>query len=54
MGPIRLRRGIGYVIQESACFPFTVERNIGLVPAIEEWPAAAFVNASANCCSWLP
>ena len=37
---IRLRRGIGYVIQESGLFPhFTVERNIGLVPEIEGWPA---------------
>ena len=36
---IRLRRGIGYVIQESGLFPhFTVERNIGLVPTIEGWP----------------
>ncbi|HKV77830.1 MAG TPA: ATP-binding cassette domain-containing protein [Candidatus Sulfotelmatobacter sp.] len=36
---IRLRRGIGYVIQESGLFPhFTVERNIGLVPKIEGWP----------------
>jgi osmoprotectant transport system ATP-binding protein len=35
---IRLRRGIGYVIQEAGLFPhFTVERNIGLVPRIEEW-----------------
>jgi len=38
--PIRLRRGIGYVIQDAGLFPhFTVERNIGLVPRIEEWPA---------------
>ena len=38
--PIRLRRGIGYVIQDAGLFPhFTVERNIGLVPSIEEWPA---------------
>src|ERR1700739_4651696 len=38
--PIRLRRGIGYVIQDAGLFPhFTVQRNIGLVPAIEEWPA---------------
>jgi osmoprotectant transport system ATP-binding protein len=38
--PIRLRRGIGYVIQDAGLFPhFTVERNIGLVPAIEKWPA---------------
>jgi osmoprotectant transport system ATP-binding protein len=37
---IRLRRGIGYVIQEVGLFPhFTVERNIGLVPRIEGWPA---------------
>jgi len=37
--PIRLRRGIGYVIQDAGLFPhFTVERNIGLVPTIEEWP----------------
>jgi osmoprotectant transport system ATP-binding protein len=35
---IRLRRGIGYVIQEVGLFPhFTVERNIGLVPSIEGW-----------------
>ena len=35
---IRLRRGIGYVIQDVGLFPhFTVERNIGLVPHIEEW-----------------
>ena len=37
---IRLRRGIGYVIQDVGLFPhFTVERNIGLVPRIEGWPA---------------
>ena len=37
--PIRLRRGIGYVIQDAGLFPhFTVERNIGLVPGIEGWP----------------
>jgi len=37
--PIRLRRGIGYVIQEVGLFPhFTVERNIGLVPSVEGWP----------------
>ena len=36
---IRLRRGIGYVIQEIGLFPhFTVERNIGIVPSIEGWP----------------
>ncbi|MFZ0758310.1 MAG: ATP-binding cassette domain-containing protein [Candidatus Sulfotelmatobacter sp.] len=37
---IRLRRGIGYVIQDVGLFPhFTVERNIGLVPRIEGWTA---------------
>lgn len=36
--PIRLRRRTGYVIQEGGLFPhFTVERNIGLVPALERW-----------------
>jgi osmoprotectant transport system ATP-binding protein len=37
---IRLRRMIGYVIQEIGLFPhFTIERNIGLVPKIEGWPS---------------
>jgi osmoprotectant transport system ATP-binding protein len=35
---VRLRRSIGYVIQESGLFPhFSVERNIGLVPKLESW-----------------
>ena len=35
---IRLRRGMGYVIQDVGLFPhFSVERNIGLVPKIEGW-----------------
>ncbi|HEU4386448.1 MAG TPA: ATP-binding cassette domain-containing protein [Blastocatellia bacterium] len=37
--PIRLRRHIGYVIQETGLFPhFSVERNIALVPRLEKWP----------------
>lgn len=37
--PIRLRREIGYVIQEVGLFPhFTIERNIGLLPELEGWP----------------
>jgi osmoprotectant transport system ATP-binding protein len=37
---IRLRRSIGYVIQDVGLFPhFTVERNIGLIPRIEGWNA---------------
>jgi len=36
--PIRLRRHIGYVIQEVGLMPhMTVERNVGLVPALEGW-----------------
>src|SRR6202453_2600503 len=39
--PIQLRRSIGYVIQDGGLFPhFTVERNIALVPRIENWPQA--------------
>lgn len=37
---IRLRRSIGYVIQNVGLFPhLTVERNISLVPRLERWPA---------------
>ena len=37
---IRLRRTIGYAIQEVGLFPhFTVARNIAVVPQIEHWPA---------------
>jgi osmoprotectant transport system ATP-binding protein len=37
---IRLRRTIGYAIQDVGLFPhFTVARNIGLVPQIEDWPS---------------
>jgi osmoprotectant transport system ATP-binding protein len=38
--PIRLRRRIGYVIQEVGLLPhFTVERNVGLLPRLEGWSA---------------
>jgi osmoprotectant transport system ATP-binding protein len=38
--PIRLRRRIGYVIQEIGLFPhLTVAENIGIVPRLEGWPA---------------
>jgi len=37
--PTRLRRGIGYVIQEIGLFPhFTVAENVGLLPHLEGWP----------------
>ena len=36
--PIRLRRRIGYVIQEVGLFPhFTVAENVGLVPRLDGW-----------------
>ena len=35
---VRLRRRIGYVIQETGLFPhFTVRENVGLVPKLEGW-----------------
>ncbi len=38
---IRLRRRIGYVLQEAGLFPhFTVERNVALVPELESWEKA--------------
>lgn len=37
---IKLRRRIGYVLQEAGLFPhFTVGRNIALVPSLENWSA---------------
>lgn len=36
--PIKLRRKIGYVLQEGGLFPhFTVEKNVALVPDLENW-----------------
>ncbi|HZK20494.1 MAG TPA: ABC transporter ATP-binding protein [Treponemataceae bacterium] len=35
---IKLRRNIGYVIQQTGLFPhMTVAKNIGIVPALEKW-----------------
>ena len=37
---IRLRRRIGYVLQDVGLFPhMTVEANVGLLPRLERWPA---------------
>jgi osmoprotectant transport system ATP-binding protein len=37
---IALRRHIGYVVQEIGLFPhWTIERNIALVPRLENWPS---------------
>lgn len=39
--PIRLKRSIGYVIQEVGLFPhFTVAQNVALVPRLEGWKEA--------------
>ena len=36
--PIQLRRRTGYVIQDAGLFPhFTVERNVALVPSLQNW-----------------
>jgi osmoprotectant transport system ATP-binding protein len=44
--PIRLRRHIGYVIQEVGLFPhFTIGRNVGLVPTLEGKPDPRRVDA---------
>jgi osmoprotectant transport system ATP-binding protein len=38
---IALRRQTGYVIQEGGLFPhFTIERNVALVPTLENWERA--------------
>jgi len=39
--PIRMRRRMGYVMQDAGLFPhWTVEANIGLVPRLENWDRA--------------
>jgi len=39
--PIRLRRGVGYVLQDVGLFPhLTVADNVAVVPRLEGWPAA--------------
>jgi osmoprotectant transport system ATP-binding protein len=47
--PTRLRRRIGYVIQEIGLFPhFTVEQNVGLVPRLEGWPAPLIADRASE------
>jgi osmoprotectant transport system ATP-binding protein len=50
--PIRLRRRIGYVIQEIGLFPhFTVARNVALVPSLESWPPDKVARRTAEMLS---
>jgi osmoprotectant transport system ATP-binding protein len=49
MEPTRLRRRIGYVIQEIGLFPhFTVADNVGLVPRLEGWPPARIADRASE------
>ncbi|MEP7364700.1 MAG: ATP-binding cassette domain-containing protein [Acidobacteriota bacterium] len=47
--PVRLKRHIGYVIQDVGLFPhFTVARNVGLVPRLENWSEGDIENRVDN------
>ena len=51
---VRLRRRIGYVIQEVGLFPhFTVARNIGLVPRLDAWPPEKIERRTVELLSML-
>lgn len=51
---IRLRRRIGYVIQEVGLFPhLTVERNVGLVPGLEGWDAQRIRARTRELLQWV-
>lgn len=50
--PIRLRRHIGYVIQDAGLFPhFTVAENVGLVPRLENWEPSRIAARTAELLS---
>jgi osmoprotectant transport system ATP-binding protein len=43
--PIKLRRHIGYAVQEVGLFPhYTVEENVGLIPRAERWAKDRIAN----------
>ena len=52
--PAHLRRGIGYVIQQTGLFPHrTVEDNIATVPVLSGWPRKKARATPTRCC-WPP
>ena len=51
---VRLRRRIGYVIQDVGLFPhFTVSRNVGLVPRLEGWEPARIDHRTSELLAML-
>jgi osmoprotectant transport system ATP-binding protein len=49
---LRLRRHIGYVIQDAGLFPhFTVAENVGLVPGLEKWDQSRIAARTAELLS---
>jgi osmoprotectant transport system ATP-binding protein len=49
---IKLRRRIGYVLQEAGLFPhFNVEKNVALVPDLENWNSVEKQNRTAEMLS---
>jgi osmoprotectant transport system ATP-binding protein len=47
--PIRLRRSIGYVIQDAGLFPhFSVAENVALVPTLEKWDPARIARRTSD------
>ena len=48
--PVKLRRGIGYVIQEVGLFPhLSVGDNVELVPSLLGWPLRSGARAGVSC-----
>ena len=52
--PVKLRRGIGYVIQEVGLLPhLSVGDNVDLVPRLLDWPPRSGARDAASCStSW--
>ena len=51
---IRLRRRIGYAIQEGGLFPhYTVWDNVALIPKLERWPAGKIAARVEEVLRWV-